>query len=47
MAGLFVTLRYGVVNFHDGFHAGIRAFTAAVWEHRSLPGRLWADWRSG
>ena len=30
VAGLMVTLYYGVVDFYIGFHAGIKAFTAAV-----------------
>ncbi|MDA7982503.1 MAG: branched-chain amino acid ABC transporter permease LivH [Alphaproteobacteria bacterium] len=30
LAGVMVTLYYGVVDFFIGFHAGIKAFTAAV-----------------
>ena len=41
MAGLIVTLQYGVVDFHIGFLAGVKAFTAAVLGGiGSLPGAM-------
>ena len=40
VAGLMVTLYYGVIDFYIGFVAGIKAFTAAVLGGiGSLPGR--------
>jgi branched-chain amino acid transport system permease protein len=41
VAGLMVTLYYGVVDFYIGFLAGIKAFTAAVLGGiGSLPGAM-------
>jgi branched-chain amino acid transport system permease protein len=41
VAGLMVTLYYGVIDFYIGFHAGIKAFTAAVLGGiGSLPGAM-------
>ncbi|KAF0115073.1 MAG: branched-chain amino acid transport system permease protein [Rhodospirillaceae bacterium] len=41
VAGLIVTLQYGVVDFHIGFLAGVKAFTAAVLGGiGSLPGAM-------
>jgi branched-chain amino acid transport system permease protein len=41
VAGLMVTLYYGVVDFYIGFIAGIKAFTAAVLGGiGSLPGAM-------
>ena len=41
VAGLMVTLYYGVVDFYMGFNAGIKAFTAAVLGGiGSLPGAM-------
>ncbi|MBI4969773.1 MAG: branched-chain amino acid ABC transporter permease LivH [Rhodospirillales bacterium] len=41
VAGLMVTLYYGVVDFYIGFHAGVKAFTAAVLGGiGSLPGAM-------
>jgi branched-chain amino acid transport system permease protein len=41
VAGLMVTLQYGVVDFYIGFLAGMKAFTAAVLGGiGSLPGAM-------
>jgi branched-chain amino acid transport system permease protein len=41
VAGMMFLLRYGVVNFFDGFAAGVKAFTAAVLGGiGSLPGAV-------
>src|SRR5262249_47961858 len=41
VAGVLVLLNYGVVNFFDGFLAGLKAFTAAVLGGiGSLPGAM-------
>jgi branched-chain amino acid transport system permease protein len=41
VAGMMVTLRYGVVDFYIGFLAGLKAFTAAVLGGiGSLPGAM-------
>jgi branched-chain amino acid transport system permease protein len=41
VAGLMVTLYYGVIDFYIGFLAGIKAFTAAVLGGiGSLPGAM-------
>jgi branched-chain amino acid transport system permease protein len=41
VAGLMVTLYYGVIDFYIGFVAGIKAFTAAVFGGiGSLPGAM-------
>jgi branched-chain amino acid transport system permease protein len=41
VAGLMYLLQYGVVNFHDGFVPGVKAFTAAVLGGiGSLPGAV-------
>jgi branched-chain amino acid transport system permease protein len=41
VAGLIVTLYYGVIDFSMGFTAGIKAFTAAVLgRHRLAPGAV-------
>ena len=41
VAGLLVTLYYGVIDFYIGFVAGIKAFTAAVLGGiGSLPGAM-------
>ncbi len=41
VAGLMVTLYYGVIDFYIGFIAGIKAFTAAVLGGiGSLPGAM-------
>jgi branched-chain amino acid transport system permease protein len=41
VAGLIFLLHYGVVDFYIGFHAGIKAFTAAVLGGiGSLPGAM-------
>lgn len=41
VAGLMFTLQYGVINFFDGFLAGVKAFTAAVLGGiGSLPGAM-------
>ncbi len=41
VAGVFVTMYYGVIDFYIGFHAGLKAFTAAVLGGiGSLPGAM-------
>ena len=41
VAGMLVTLYYGVIDFFMGFIAGLKAFTAAVLGGRgSLPGAM-------
>jgi branched-chain amino acid transport system permease protein len=41
VAGLMVTLQYGVIDFYIGFSAGVKAFTAAVLGGiGSLPGAM-------
>ncbi|MBV1703383.1 MAG: branched-chain amino acid ABC transporter permease LivH [Hyphomicrobiales bacterium] len=41
IAGLLFLVRYGVLNFYDGFNAGVKAFTAAVLGGvGSLPGAV-------
>jgi branched-chain amino acid transport system permease protein len=41
VAGLMVTLQYGVIDFYIGFLAGMKAFTAAVLGGiGSLPGAM-------